>query len=157
MTPWILCPSLHWGRCPLVSTSTTLSISLKILQLKLSSVIFLLSIARWTFWVLLNSFLVFISLGASPLLQLTSISTSVVLLQTLSRVLLATPTMRLQWPPHIDQEFQLILLHCLSMLVTLLHRSNRKKLIKVSLAALVGFCLLHALTSPQPTPSFPPT
>jgi hypothetical protein len=84
MTPQILCLSSHPRHCPLVSVSTTLSISPKILLLKLSSVIYLPSFARWTLWVLLNGSLVFISLGASPLLQLTSISTSLILLQTLS-------------------------------------------------------------------------
>jgi hypothetical protein len=157
VTPQILRLSSHWHRCPLVSTPTTLSISPKILQLKLSFVIFSPSIARWTLWVLLNGSLVFIFLGASPLLQLMSISTSLVLPQTLSRALPAKPTMRLQWPPRIDQEFQSIPLRHMLMLMTILHRSYGRTLIKVSSAASVGCHLLHALTLPLPTPSFPPT
>jgi hypothetical protein len=107
--------------------------------------------------IVLNGSLVFIFLGTSPILQLPSISTSLVLPQTSSRALPAKPTMRLQWLPRIDQVFQLILLHHLLMLMTLLRRSNGWTLIKVSSAALVGCPLLHALTSLPPTPSFPPT
>ncbi len=139
MTPQILCLSSHWCCCPLVSTLTTLSISPKIMRLKLSSVVFLPSVARWTLWVLLNgSSSVFIFLGASPLLQLTSISTSLILPQTLSRASPAKPAMRLQRPPHINYELQLIPSCHLSMLMTLLRRSDGRILIKVLLAALVG-------------------
>jgi hypothetical protein len=55
------------------------------------------------------------------------------------------------------QEFQLIPLRHLLMLMTLLCRFDGLTLIKISSAASVGCRLLHALTSPWPTPSFPPT
>ncbi len=73
------------------------------------------------------------------------------------RPLPAKPAMRLWRPPRIDQDFQLIPLRHLLMLMTLLCRSDGRTLIKISSAASVGCCLLHALTSLQPTPSFPPT
>jgi hypothetical protein len=62
-----------------------------------------------------------------------------VLPQILLRALLAKPAMRLRRPPCIDPEFLLIPSCHLSMLMTLLRRSDRRTLIKVSSAVLVSF------------------
>ena len=105
-------------------------------------------------WGLLSGSLAFTSHGKSHLLWWLSISISLVLLLTLSRVLLIIHKMRHPRQHCIILGFQLIPLCPPPMWMTLLCRYLERRLIRASLAALVGCHLLHALTLLWPTSSY---
>ncbi len=150
----ILHPLCSLPHCHLVCMSTTLLISPKTRRLRHYSVASLPSDAKLILWGLMSGSLAFTSCGKSRLPWWPSISISLVLLLTLSRILLANPNMRHPLQHPIVLAFQSIPLRPPPTRMTLLRRYVKRRLIRASLAASVGCRLLHVLTSLWHTPSY---
>ncbi len=134
--------------------STTLFISPKTRRSRHYSVASLPSNAKLILWGLLSGSLAFTSRGESRLPWWPSISISLVLLLTLLRVLLANPNMRHPRQHRIVLAFRSNPLRPPPTRMTLLCRYAERRLIRASVAASVGCCLLHVLTSLRHTPSY---
>jgi hypothetical protein len=142
---------------PLVFTLTTLYSSPRIPLWRLSSAVFLQSVVRLILWVLLNGFGAFTFHGASHHHLCQSISTSLVLRPTWLKV---PSMMRIHqlWQPHrIAPGYPLIPLHPWPTRTTPPCKFDKKRPIKVLLAALAGLLMPHGPTLLLSIPFFPCT